>query len=93
MAGTDWYSALSFVYDYGGTIATFSHGKWHGALDSKKSLAGLKAYKKFFRSTSPRAAATLNEANPAPYTVFSQNLTSAIFGPGWFSCCRTVALP
>jgi N,N'-diacetylchitobiose transport system substrate-binding protein len=87
MAGTDWYSALSFVYDYGGSIATYSHGKWHGTLASKKSIAGLNAYKKFFRSTSPKSAEKLNEANPAPYTVFSQNRTSAIFGPGWFSCC------
>jgi N,N'-diacetylchitobiose transport system substrate-binding protein len=87
MAGTDWYSALSFVYDYGGSIATFSHGKWHGTLASKKSIAGLTAYKKFFRATSPKSASKLNEANPAPYTVFSQNRTAAIFGPGWFSCC------
>jgi N,N'-diacetylchitobiose transport system substrate-binding protein len=87
MAGTDWYSALSFVYDYGGSIARFSHGKWHGTLASKKSIAGLNAYKKFFRLTSPKSAEKLNEANPAPYTVFSQNRTSAIFGPGWFSCC------
>jgi len=87
MAGTDWYSALSFVYDYGGSIAKFSHGKWHGTLASKKSIAGLNAYKKFFHATSPKSASKLNEANPAPYTVFSQNRTSAIFGPGWFSCC------
>ena len=87
MAGTDWYSALSFVYDYGGSIAAFSHGKWHGTLASKKSIAGLNAYKKFYRATSPKSAEKLNEANPAPYTVFSQNRTSAIFGPGWFSCC------
>ena len=87
MAGTDWYSALSFVYDYGGSIAKFSNGKWHGTLASKKSLAGLNAYKKFFHLTSPKSASKLNEANPAPYTVFSQNRTSAIFGPGWFSCC------
>jgi N,N'-diacetylchitobiose transport system substrate-binding protein len=87
MAGTDWYSALSFVYDYGGSIAKFSGGKWHGTLASKKSLAGLNAYKKFFHLTSPKSADKLNEANPAPYTVFSQNRTSAIFGPGWFSCC------
>jgi N,N'-diacetylchitobiose transport system substrate-binding protein len=87
MAGTDWYSALSFVYDYGGSIAKLSHGKWHGTLASKKSIAGLKAYRTFFRSTAPKSASKLNEANPAPYTVFSQNRTSAIFGPGWFSCC------
>jgi N,N'-diacetylchitobiose transport system substrate-binding protein len=87
MAGTDWYSALSFVYDYGGSIATFSHGKWHGTLASKKSIAGLTAYKRFFHASSPKSASLLNEANPAPYTVFSENRTSAIFGPGWFSCC------
>jgi N,N'-diacetylchitobiose transport system substrate-binding protein len=87
MAGTDWYSALSFVYDYGGSIAELSHGKWHGTLASKRSIAGLKAYKTFFRAASPKSASKLNEANPAPYTVFSQNRTSAIFGPGWFSCC------
>jgi N,N'-diacetylchitobiose transport system substrate-binding protein len=86
-AGTDWYSALSFVFDYGGSIAAFKGGKWHGTLASKKSIAGLTAYKQFFRATSPKSAATLNEANPAPYTVFSQNRTSAIFGQGWFNCC------
>jgi N,N'-diacetylchitobiose transport system substrate-binding protein len=87
MAGTDWYSALSFLYDYGGSIAKYSNGKWHGTLASKNSIAGLTAYKKFFHATSPKSASQLNEANPAPYTVFSQNRTSAIFGPGWFSCC------
>jgi N,N'-diacetylchitobiose transport system substrate-binding protein len=87
LAGTDWYSALSFVYDYGGSIATTHAGKWVGALDSKKSIAGLTAYKAFFQKTAPKSAATLDEGNPAPYTVFSQGTTSAIFGPGWFSCC------
>ena len=87
MAGTDWYSALSFLYDYGGSIAALSKGKWVGQLESAKSIAGLTAYKKFFLEYSPHSAATLDEANPAPYTVFSQNDTSAIFGPGWFSCC------
>ncbi len=87
MAGTDWYSALSFLFDYGGNIASLSKGKWVGQLESAKSIAGLTAYKKFFNAYSPHSAATLDEAHPAPYTVFSQNDTSAIFGPGWFSCC------
>ena len=34
IAGTDWYFAMSFVYDYGGKIATQVSGKWKGALDS-----------------------------------------------------------
>jgi N,N'-diacetylchitobiose transport system substrate-binding protein len=87
MAGTDWYSALDWVFDYGGTIATTHAHKWVGALDSKKSIAGLTAYKNFFDAVAPKSAATLDEANPAPYTVFSQGLAGAILGPAWFSCC------
>ena len=33
VAGKDWYSALAFVYDFGGQIATSSDGKWVGTLD------------------------------------------------------------
>ena len=87
MAGTDWYSALDWVFDYGGTIATTHAHKWVGALNSKQSIAGLTAYKNFFSAVAPKSAATLDEANPAPYTVFSQGLAGAILGPAWFSCC------
>ena len=34
IAGTDWYVAMGFVYDYGGKIATQVSGKWKGTLDS-----------------------------------------------------------
>jgi N,N'-diacetylchitobiose transport system substrate-binding protein len=87
LAGTDWYSALDWVFDYGGTIATTPAHKWVGALDSPQSIAGLTAYKNFFTAVAPKSAATLDEANPAPYTVFSQGLAGAILGPAWFSCC------
>jgi N,N'-diacetylchitobiose transport system substrate-binding protein len=87
LAGTDWYSALSFVYDYGGSIATTHGGKWVGALDTPASIAGLTAFKNFFQATAPKSAATLDEAHPAPYDVFSQGRAGAIFGPGWYSCC------
>ena len=30
IAGTDWYFAMSFVYDFGGSIATRVSGKWKG---------------------------------------------------------------
>ncbi len=92
VAGNDWYTALSFVFDYGGDIATLnSKGKWVGTLDSAKSIAGLNAFKKFFLAYSPHSAATLNEANPAPYAVYSSTPVghaAAIFGPGWYSCCE-----
>src|SRR5246127_4636470 len=71
IAGPDWYYARSFVYDYGGTIAYTHAHKWVGALDSPQAVAGLTAWKKFWLAAS-RASKTSNEANPAPYDVFSQ---------------------
>jgi N,N'-diacetylchitobiose transport system substrate-binding protein len=85
-AGTDWYFAMSFVYDYGGSIALTHGGKWKGTLDSKQSIAGLTAWKKFFTMTS-KAPATSDENHPAPYDVYSQGGAGSIIGPGWFSCC------
>ena len=48
IAGTDWYVAMGFVFDYGGGIAQQVSGKWKGLLDSPKSIAGLTAYKNFY---------------------------------------------
>jgi N,N'-diacetylchitobiose transport system substrate-binding protein len=87
VGGEDWYSALSFVFDYGGSIATTHAGKWVGTLDSAKSIAGLTAFKNFFNATQGKATATLDGTNPQPYTVFSQGLTAANYGPAWYSCC------
>ena len=87
VGGEDWYSALSFVFDYGGSIATFSHGKWHGTLNSKASIAGLTRFKQFFTATQSRSTATLDGSNPFPYTVYSQGRTAANYGPAWYTCC------
>jgi N,N'-diacetylchitobiose transport system substrate-binding protein len=87
VGGEDWYTALSFVFDYGGQIATTHGGKWVGALDSRNSIAGLTAFKKFFTLTQSKSTATLDGSNPFPYTVFSQGLTAANYGPAWYSCC------
>jgi N,N'-diacetylchitobiose transport system substrate-binding protein len=86
MAGTDWYFAMSFVYDFGGSIARTHAGKWVGSLDSKQSIAGLTAWKNFFKVAS-KAPATSDENKPAPYDVYSQGAAGSIIGPGWFSCC------
>ena len=87
VGGEDWYSALSFVFDSGGSIAKFSHGKWHGTLASKQSIAGLKRFKAFFNATQSKSTATLDGSNPFPYTVFSQGRTAANYGPAWYTCC------
>ena len=65
IAGTDWYFAMSFVYDYGGTIARQVSGKWKGTLASPKAIAGLTAYKNFFLAAS-RASKTTDETKPEP---------------------------
>jgi N,N'-diacetylchitobiose transport system substrate-binding protein len=86
VAGTDWYVAMSFVYDYGGTIARTSRGKWVGALNSPQAIAGLTAYKRFFTSVS-KASKTTDETHPNPYDVYAQGQASIIVGPSWFTCC------
>jgi N,N'-diacetylchitobiose transport system substrate-binding protein len=86
LAGTDWYFAMSFVYDYGGKIATQVSGKWKGALDSPASIAGLTAYKNFFLAAS-HASKTGDENRPTPYSVYAEGLAGSMIGPGWFSCC------
>ena len=87
VGGEDWYTALSFVYDYGGSIATTHAHKWVGNLDSPQSIAGLTAFKNFFDATQPKSTATADGTAPYPYTVFSQGLTAANYGPAWYSCC------
>jgi N,N'-diacetylchitobiose transport system substrate-binding protein len=86
IAGTDWYFAMSFVYDHGGTIAVTSKGKWIGTLDRPKALAGLAAYKRFFEASS-RASKTTDEVRPNPYDVYAQGNAGSMQGPAWFSCC------
>jgi N,N'-diacetylchitobiose transport system substrate-binding protein len=77
---------MSFVYDYGGKIATQVSGQWKGALDSPASIAGLTAYKNFFLATS-KASKTTDETHPNPYDVYAQGQAASMIGPSWFTCC------
>src|SRR5262245_15966476 len=86
IAGPDWYTAMNFVYDYGGAIAKTSKGKWVGTLDSPRSVAGLTAWKNFWTAAS-RASKTQDEAHPFPYTVYAQGLVGAMPGASWVTCC------
>src|SRR3954468_13233036 len=82
VAGKDWYSALAFVYDYGGKIATGSNGHWTGTLDTPRAIAGLNAFKSTFLAMS-RASKSTDEANPFPTVPFSQGHAASFVGPGW----------
>jgi N,N'-diacetylchitobiose transport system substrate-binding protein len=86
IAGEDWYVAMAFVYDYGGSIARTHAGKWIGNLDSAASIKGLTAFKNLFLTTS-RASKTTDETHPNPYDVYAQGNAGVIIGPSWFTCC------
>ena len=86
IAGTDWYVAMSFVYDHGGKIAITNKGKWIGTLDRPAAIRGLTAFKNFFNAAS-RAQRTTIETRPNPYDVYAQGNAASMIGPGWFSCC------
>ena len=86
VAGTDWYVAMGFVYDFGGSIAKQVGKRWSGQLASPASVAGLTAYKNFFLAAS-RASKTTDETHPNPYDVYAQGKVASMIGPGWFTCC------
>jgi N,N'-diacetylchitobiose transport system substrate-binding protein len=82
VAGPDWYTALGFVYDFGGSIAQSKNGQWTGTLDKPAAIAGLTAYKNTFLALS-KASKTQDEAHPFPTTPFSQGHSASFAGPGW----------
>ena len=82
MPGKFWYSAMSFVYDAGGSIATRSGGKWHGGLDSAAAIKGLTEWKRL-SDTLSRASKTTDEATPQQYTVMAQGHVAMMYGLGW----------
>ena len=80
--GRYWYAAMSFVYDWGGQIATFKNGRWQGALTSRKALAWLSAWRNTARTLS-RANKTGNEAQPQQALVFGKGRVGSFIGNGW----------
>ena len=77
---------MGFVFDYGGKIAAQVSGKWKGLLESKQSIAGLTAFKKFYLAAS-KASKTTDEIRPNPYSVYADGNAGSMIGPGWFTCC------
>ena len=80
--GRYWYAAMSFVYDYGGQIATTRNGKWVGTLHEPKALSGLTAWRSVARSFS-RANKTGDEAHPQQALVFAKGTVGSFVGNGW----------
>jgi len=80
--GRYWYAAMSFVYDWGGRIATFRNGRWVGTLNEGKAIAGLTAWRNTARLLS-KANKTGNEASPQQALVFAKGKVGSFIGNGW----------
>jgi N,N'-diacetylchitobiose transport system substrate-binding protein len=79
MPGKYWYAAMQWVYDYGGQIATLKGGKWAGALDSPKAVAGLTKWKQVISlSRADKAGDEAKQDN-----AFAQGHVAALIGLSW----------
>lgn len=76
----DWYAAMSFVYDAGGSIAEQNGESWKANLSSPESLKGLKAYKSIL-DTYMHGDKTKDEADRP--IVFGQGNSATIFAAAW----------
>ncbi|GKQ39810.1 extracellular solute-binding protein [Streptomyces sp. A012304] len=76
----DWYAAMSFVYDAGGSIAVESGGEWKANLSSAESLKGLKEFKKVVDNYM-HGDRTKDESDR--YIVYGQGKSGMIFAPAW----------
>ncbi|MEU5308657.1 extracellular solute-binding protein [Streptomyces sp. NPDC021562] len=76
----DWYAAMSFVYDAGGSIAVQSGGQWKGNLSSPESLKGLGEFKNVIDKYM-HGDKTKDESDR--YIVYGQGKSAMIFGAAW----------
>jgi N,N'-diacetylchitobiose transport system substrate-binding protein len=76
----DWYAAMSFVYDAGGSIAAESGGQWKGNLSSPESIKGLNEFKTVIDKYM-HGDKTKDESDR--YIVYGQGKAAMIFGAAW----------
>ncbi|WP_369035882.1 MULTISPECIES: extracellular solute-binding protein [Streptomyces] len=76
----DWYAAMSFVYDAGGSIAEESGGQWKATLSSPESVKGLTEFKNVIDKYM-HGDKTKDESDR--YIVYGQGKTSMIFAAAW----------
>jgi N,N'-diacetylchitobiose transport system substrate-binding protein len=76
----DWYAAMSFVYDAGGSIAKEEGGQWKANLSSPESLKGLNEFKTILDKYM-HGDKTKDESDR--YIVYGQGKSAMIFGAAW----------
>ncbi|MEU8652994.1 extracellular solute-binding protein [Streptomyces sp. NPDC048737] len=76
----DWYAAMSFVYDAGGSIAKEEGGRWKGNLSSPESVKGLTEFKNVVDAYM-HGDKTKDESDR--HIVYGQGKSGMIFGAAW----------
>ncbi|KIF68049.1 sugar ABC transporter substrate-binding protein [Streptomyces sp. AcH 505] len=76
----DWYAAMSFVYDAGGSIATDNGGTFKANLSSAESLKGLNDWKNI-EDKYMHGDKTKDESDR--FTIYGQGKSGMIFGAAW----------
>jgi N,N'-diacetylchitobiose transport system substrate-binding protein len=80
LPGRNWYAVLSYIWEYGGDIATKDGDAWVGELDSPESIAGLEHFKQVFDEANA-APADGDDAND--YIAFCNGEVGMMPAPGW----------
>lgn len=78
--GKNWYGAMSFVYGYGGDIASQSGGKWTADLEQPAAVAGLTELKSLVSDLS-KAPSDIDESKQD--SSMAQGQAAMIYGNGW----------
>ncbi|MET8952281.1 extracellular solute-binding protein [Streptomyces sp. NPDC004393] len=76
----DWYAAMSFVYDAGGSIAKEEGGQWKANLSSPESVKGLTEFKNILDKYM-HGDKTKDESDR--YIVYGQGKSAMIFAAAW----------
>jgi N,N'-diacetylchitobiose transport system substrate-binding protein len=80
LPGRNWHAALSFLWAYGGDIATDADGEWTGQLSTPESQEGLAFFKQIFDQANA-APADSDDAND--YIAFCNGEVGMMPAPGW----------
>jgi N,N'-diacetylchitobiose transport system substrate-binding protein len=80
LPGKNWYAMLSYLWEWGGDIATKDGDKWVGQFDSPESAKGLEFFKQVFDEANA-APADSDDAND--FLAFCQNEVGMMPAPGW----------
>lgn len=79
LAGQNWYVLAGFIWDEGGELAVENSGKWTGALNDDRALAGMEFYKQLQAlGDGPKDA---DEETPPQSEVFARGQVAQIIAP------------